>query len=171
MPTAQCSSATAKLTGCESFADLSLLSQRAQIGTGMNRAILCMIACLFAGCATFNESELAYLRGRNLPPSVLAKLERGGFLTPPDIITLTNRGVPDRFIVRHLEDNGVNYLVNRSDVTRMRKAGVSALVIDVLIEQCERFARSYAAPPVDVDADFWWADSPYFGRDLYYPYW
>ena len=101
----------------------------------------------------------------------MVKLERGTPLTPPDIITLSRRGVPDRFVLRHLEDNGVNYLVNRADITRMRKAGVSAAVIDELIEQCERFARLYSEPPVDVTADLWWADSPYFARDLYYPYW
>lgn len=138
---------------------------------GMKRVILCVCACLLAGCATFNEAELADLRSRNLPAPVLAKLERGTELTPPDIITLARRGVPDRYTLRHLEDHGVSYLVNRADITRMRNAGVSARVIDELIVQCERFARRYSEPPVDVAADLWWDGSPYFGPDLYYPYW
>lgn len=138
---------------------------------GMKRVILCVLACLFAGCATFNESELTYLRSRNLPAPLMVKLERGTPLTPPDLITLANRGVPDRYVLRHLEDNGVNYLVNRADITRMRKAGVSARVIDELIRQCEAFARRYTEPPVGVAADLWWSDSPYFPGDLYYPYW
>ena len=137
----------------------------------MHRLILPAVALLFAGCATFTERELAYMQRSGVPAPLLAKLDRGVQLTPPEIITLSRYNVPDDFIIRHLQDNGVEYLVTRQDITRMRNAGVSARVIDVLIAECERFAWRYSAPPVAVDAGFWWVDSPYFGPDLYWDMW
>jgi hypothetical protein len=137
----------------------------------MYRVLLCALVGLLAGCSTFTDAELAYLQSRNVPPPVLRKLERGDSLTPPEIVSLSKRGVPDRFTIRHLEDNGVDYLVTRNDIVRMRNSGVSAVVIDVLLAECDSFARDYAASPVDVDVGFWWASSPYFARDVYYPMW
>ena len=45
---------------------------------------------------------------------------------PEDVIELTRRRVPDRFIVRQIEDVGVDYVLSPEDYQRLRKAGVTA---------------------------------------------
>ena len=109
-----------------------------------------------AGCATFTSEEMAAIRARGVAPAVVAKLERDRPLTPPEIIALSRRGVPDALIARHLQSAGVDYLVTRADVTRMWQSGVSARVIDVLLAECDRFARLYQEPVYD-NFDYWWA--------------
>jgi hypothetical protein len=137
----------------------------------MRYLIIPALALLFSGCATFNERELAYMQRTGVPAPLLVKLDRGEPLVPPEIIALRRRNVPDEFILRHLEDNGVNYLLTKQDILRMRSSGVSARVIDALIIECERFARSYATPSVEVASDLWWVGSPYYGPSLYYDAW
>ena len=119
------------------------------------------LALVLAGCATFTPAELAQIRQRGLRPELLAKLEHRGVLDPGDIIELKRAGVPDGQVVRHLENAGVNYVVTRSDTVRLRKARVSARVIDSLLNASERFAMRETYQPYD---DGW-----YYG-DLWAPY-
>jgi hypothetical protein len=138
----------------------------------MRRPILLALALLLPGCATFDHREVAYFRSAGVPAPIVTRLERGKPLSPQDIITLGQLHVPDRYIIRHLEDNGVNYLVTRNDIVRMRSAGVSARVIDVLLEECGLFAADYYRPPVDVNVGFWWTNYPYYGPRYYRgPWW
>jgi hypothetical protein len=124
-----------------------------------------------AACSTFDSREVGYLRSTGLPPQIVRKMERGAPLTPPEVIALARHRVPDSFTLRHLEDAGVNYLVTTSDVVRMRRGGVSARVIDVLLAECDDFASRYGQHPVDVSVGMWWVDSPYIGSDLYFDSW
>ena len=133
------------------------------------RSLLVLAAAVvLSSCAALTPRELAYVQSRGVPPSIVYKLKHNDPLTPRDIITLSQRGTPDSFIIRALEVAGVDYLVNKADVVRMRKSGVSARVIDVLLLECERFARSYAAPAVDVSYGMWWTDADYYGPSYYY---
>lgn len=134
----------------------------------MRFLVILVVSCILSGCATFDHREVTYLRTAGVPAPVLLKLERGEPLTPPEIITMAHRNVPDHFILRHLDDHGVTYLVTREDIIRMRREGVSARVIDAVIAECELFARRYAAPAVEFDSSLWWVGSPYIGSDLYY---
>jgi hypothetical protein len=139
----------------------------------MNQFRWCTVAVLAAlliGCSTFEPRELDALRARGVPPPIVGKLERDDPLTPPEIASLKRRGVPDEIIVRHLDSAGVDYLLTREDVRVLRRSGVSARVIDVLIDECDDFARDYHAPVYDT-TDFWWGSSTYHGPGLYYPAW
>jgi hypothetical protein len=143
----------------------------------MNRLTPLAIAVLaLSGCATFNSKEVAYLRTTGIPASTLAKLDRGKSITPQEIITLRARGVPDSYVLRHLDDHGVDYLVSRSDVMRMRRAGVSIAVIDAVIAESEEFAHRYTRPTVTVYddplySDAWYFDPVYPGPRLYSSLW
>ena len=125
-------------------------------------------AAVLSSCASLSPRELAYVESRGVPSSVIYKLRHNDPLTPRDIIALSQRGTPDSLIIRALEVAGVDYLVNKADIVRLRKSGVSARVIDVLLLECERFARSYAAPAVDVSYGMWWTDADYYGPSYYY---
>ena len=129
-----------------------------------------VFAALLIGCSTFEPHELAALRARGVPSPIVGQLERDDPLTPPEISSLKRRGVPDALIVRHLDSAGVDYLLTREDVAQLRRSGVSSRVIDVLIAECDRFARRYHAPVYDT-TDYWWGSSTYHGPGLYYPAW
>jgi hypothetical protein len=136
--------------------------------------VLC--AAALTACSTYTDREWAVIRSRGVPSPVLRKLDRGEVLQPGDIVTLSRHGVPDRLIIRHLEKEGVNYLITSADARRLRTGGVSARVIDALVEECEEFASDYARPPVDVSVGvgtgYWWDDSAYFGSGYYAdPWW
>ena len=128
---------------------------------------LCIIAALlFAGCKTFDRREMALIRESGAPRDVGEKIERGDSITPSEIIALSRSGVPDSLIIRYLEDDGVDYLVTRADVLSMRRAGVRARVIDVLVIEGDRFARDYGAANYDVS----WGGSVVYG-DPYLGWW
>ncbi len=132
-------------------------------------ALCAITALLLAGCATFNQREMAVIRQSGAPRVVVSKIERGDPITPSEIITLSRR-VPDSFLIRYLEDDGVDYIVNRADVLRMRAAGVRARVIDTVILEGDRFARDHA-PSYDSAYGVSWGGSGMYGADPYYSGW
>ena len=109
----------------------------------LHRLILLAFVLSFAACTTFDNHELASFRARRVSPPVYSKLSRGEPLEPSDVIELTRRGVADSLIIRQIEDHGAASIVGRNDVTRMRKAGVHAVVIDALLWASDDFARNY----------------------------
>jgi hypothetical protein len=124
--------------------------------------ILLALALVLAGCSTFNETELAQIRQRGLHPELLAKMESRRALDPQDVIDLRRAGVRDELVVKQLNDVGVNYLVTRQDAARLRKARVSARVIEAMLRASERFAARAAYDPYD---DGWYYGSswsPFF---------
>jgi hypothetical protein len=106
--------------------------------------LLTAAALLVAGCSTFDRRELGYLQQRGVSPELVAKLDRGHPISPSDAIELRSRGIPDSYVLRHLYADGLNQIVTRSDAVRMRRAGVSAIVIDAFLRESDRFARGYA---------------------------
>ena len=138
----------------------------------MKRLILIVALAGLAGCSTFTPKEMTYLRSAGIPPYTMAKLERGRPLTPSEIISLHSRGIPESYLLRHIDDHEVDYLVTRTDLTRMRKAGVSTAVIDAVIAESEDFAEDYTRTTgVMVYDDPWYFDPMYPGPRLYSPYW
>lgn len=132
------------------------------------RILFALAALLLAGCSTFDKAELAQIRQRGVRPGLLYKMEHRRELTPEDVIELKRAGVRDPLIVKQLRDVGVNYVVSRGDVKRLRAAGVSAWVIDVLLRESERFAgRAYENPYDDYyGAGFYGAPyNPWFYSD------
>ncbi len=120
--------------------------------------ILLALALVLAGCSTFTPAELAQIRQRGVRSETLTKLEHRSSLDPEDIVELKRVGVSDEQVVRHLENTGVNYVVTRSDVVRLRKARVSTRVIDSLLNASERFAQREAYEPYD---DGWYYGNPW----------
>lgn len=108
-------------------------------------ALLLAAVCLTA-CSTFEDHELASFRAKRVPPPVYEKLSRGEALSPSDIIELTRRGVAETQIIRQLDDHGIDSLLQRADVQRMRRAGVSARVIDAALLASDEFARDFSEP-------------------------
>jgi hypothetical protein len=110
----------------------------------------------FAGCATFTDAELGQVRQHGVSPAVVGKMQDGRVLSPGDVIELTRRGVSDVFIIRQIEDVGVDYVLHRNDFKRLQEARVSGPVMDALIAASDDFAsrntpegrgRAYAADP------------------------
>jgi len=128
------------------------------------RSFLLLILVLFvAGCATYNESELAQIRHRGVPPPLLEKLEHRRSLFPEDLITLHRLRVPDQLVIRHLDKVGIDYVITRTDVARLRKAEVRPAVIGALVHAFDRFVvrrfeRAY---------DGWYWDDPWFWPGAY----
>lgn len=124
-----------------------------------------LVAIGFTGCATFTPAELGQIRQRGVAPAVVNKMEDGRVLHPGDVIELTRRGVPDNFIIRQIDDAGVDYVLNRSDMKLLQNARVSRAVVDALTAASEDFAVRYA-PAGRVQS---YAPYPYYGYG-YAPY-
>jgi hypothetical protein len=135
-------------------------------------ASLCLLAA-FSGCATFSTSELGQVRSSGVSPVVVGKFENSRSLTPPDIIQLTKRGVPDDLIVRQIHDAGVDYLLTRNDVKSLEAARVSPPVMDALIQEANDFAASHAppGPPRSYAGYGPYPAYPYYDYYDGYPYW
>ena len=121
--------------------------------------ILLALALVLTGCSTFTDAELAQIRQHNLRPELLAKLERRRTLEPEDLIELKRAGISDAQVEKQLNDVGVNYIATREDAVRLRKAGVSARVIDSLLRASERFAARQSSP--DYYDDGWYYGDPW----------
>ena len=129
-----------------------------------------IIAACFTGCATFSDTELGQMRQHGVSPAVLGKMEEGHVLSPSDIIELTRRHVPDDFIIRQIDDAGVDYVLSRSDFKKLQAARVNRPVMDALIAASEDFASRYGPPAHQAYAayphnDYYYGPAPY-----YYPY-
>jgi hypothetical protein len=131
-----------------------------------------LLLTAFAGCATFSDSELGQIRHSGVSPVVVGKFEQGRVLTPPDIIELTRRGVPDDLIVRQIEDANVDYVLTRNDIKQLETAHVSRQVMDALISASNDFASSHAPPgPPHTDVVFaGYPAYPYYDYYGGYPY-
>jgi hypothetical protein len=105
------------------------------------------LAAVFAGCSTFNQAELMQIQSRGVRPELVTRLQHNRPLTPPEVITLSRRGVPDPWILRYLHANGVDILVTPADMRAMRRAGVSVPVCDAVYAESAIFAGLYTAGP------------------------
>jgi len=112
----------------------------------MIRLALLLLAAALTGCATFDQNEIASVRGRGVSAPIVEKLERGRALTPTDVIELRRNRVPDPWVLRQLEDHDVDSLVTRSDVTAMRRGGVTPQIIDTVLKASDRFQDAYRYP-------------------------
>jgi hypothetical protein len=135
------------------------------------RFLLIILLISLGGCATYTGSELAQFHHLGVPAPLLAKLEHHRPLLPEDLVTLRRLHAPDPWVIRHLNDVGVDYVVTRSDVTKLRKADVHPAVIDAFLRASDRFAvRRYARPYYDpwYDYDPWLWPGGYGGWSFGY---
>ena len=127
--------------------------------------ILLALTLVLTGCSTFTDAELAQIRQRDLRPELLAKMERRRALEPEEVIELKRAGVSDEHIEKHLNDVGVNYILTREDAVRLRKARVSAHLIDTLLRASERFAARESRQPYEEGWSYTDPWSPHFYGD------
>jgi hypothetical protein len=102
------------------------------------------LACAMAGCATYSDAELAQIRAHGLRPALVGALEHRDPLLPDALIELKRAGMSDEQIIRHLDKAGVDYVVTRDDVLRLRRAGLRPAVIDALLLASNRFAARHS---------------------------
>jgi len=123
-------------------------------------ATLLSLGLVLTGCATFDKTELGIIRGSGVSGRVYNKMQDSRPLRPEDVIELTRRHVPERYIVRQIEDVGVDYALSREDFKRLQNANVSRGVVDALIAASAEFSERHAPSRHHV----------YFGDPFYYPY-
>ena len=128
------------------------------------RYLLVLLLLLLGGCAVYDENEIAQFHRLGVPPALLAKLEHRRALLPEDLIALRRLRAPDNLVIRHLNDVGVDYLITRTDVLRLRKADVRRGVIEALLVASERFAIGKLDT---TDYDPWVFDDPWFWPGAY----
>ena len=132
-------------------------------------ATLLSLGLLLTGCATFTDRELGFIRGSGVSPRVYAKIQDGHALTPEDVIELTRRRVPDPYILRQIDDAGVDYVLTLDDHKRLERAHVSRAVIDALATASTEFSGQYSRPHHHVYVGV--SPYPYYDPyDYYGPY-
>jgi hypothetical protein len=125
------------------------------------RFVLLLLAAALSGCASFNKTELTQVQRRGVSPAVVAKLDRGRPVAPADVIELTRRGVPEEWIIRQIEDHGVDSFISRNDVSSLRRAGVRPAVVDAVVKASDRFAEDYRYREAAYYGSFY--GDPYYG--------
>ena len=103
--------------------------------------LLLSIAILLSSCATHSKEQIAAVRAAGVSPNLVNKLEHDRVLTPEDFIQLRRHRVSDAVPIRHLDEVGVDYLVQRDDIKKLRNAGVRPAVVDELLFACRRYAE------------------------------
>jgi hypothetical protein len=126
--------------------------------------LLLSVAVLLAGCATHTEEQIASVRAAGVSPSVVSKLKREDVLSPEDLIELRRHRVSDSVPIRHLDDVGVDYVVQRNDVKKLRAAGVRPAVVDELLSASRRFVEDRYERPSN------WSVGIYAPYDPWYLY-
>ena len=130
---------------------------------------------LVGGCVVHTKDQLAAIRSAGLAKQTVRKLEHRGVLTPADLIELKKRRVEDETVIRHLDRVGVDYVVRKDDIRRLRSAGVGAEVITSLIRASDRFVADYYAQGPFLDYSYgYWNDPwcyPYYPRYFHDPWW
>jgi len=122
----------------------------------MNRFLLASVVLTFAfaACAPLNHRDRNFLQGRGISPALHEKMVHHEPLTVDEIIELSQKGVPGRFIVHYLQPTYFVYKLHPSDVDQMRKAGVEDGVIRYLASTPSMFSPTAGT--------YWYEDDPHF---------
>ena len=124
--------------------------------------LLLSIAVLLAGCATHTEEQIAAVRAAGVSPQVVAKLRHDDVLSPEDLIELRRHRVGDSVPIRHLDEVGVDYVVQRNDVKKLRSAGVRPAVVDELLSASRRFVVDRYERPSHWSVGFYAPYDPWY---------
>src|SRR5436190_22961038 len=100
----------------------------------MKKIVLFVALAVLTGCATHSKSTIGAVRAAGVSERTVGKLEHRGVLAPNDLVELKKRGVSDAVAIRQLDRVGVDYVVQRDDVRRLRSAGVAQVVVDALLD-------------------------------------
>lgn len=132
--------------------------------------LLLTAGALLAGCAIHTKEQIAAVRAAGVAPETVRKISGRGILSPEDLIELRKRKVDDAMVIRHIEQIGVNYVVQKDDIKAMRAAGVRPSVISATVRASNRFVSFLYAPRAYSYSFGYWNDpfyspfySPYYG--------
>ena len=134
------------------------------------RIFLLASALFFVGCATQSKEQMAVVRSAGVAPATVERLDRGSSLSPDDLIELRRKRVNDAVALRQLDLAGVDYVVDKDIIKRLRKAGVSETVIQAAANAGERFEERYTRPHVSTYYSYGYPYPGYPYDPLYYPY-
>jgi hypothetical protein len=97
------------------------------------RGIALVLTALLTGCATLSEKDRRVLQQQNVPAPLYARMLRHQPLALGEIVELSRKNVPPNTIVRYIDTTLAEYQLKTEDVVQLRRAGVSAEVIDYLL--------------------------------------
>ena len=109
---------------------------------------LLLIAILFAGCQTLSSRDRAILQAQNVPEDVYQKMVYGDPLSLNDVITLSHRAVPPGLIIHYMDETDTVYYLRKTDVNRLRSAGVSEDVVSYMLSTAPAYGPGGPAPYV-----------------------
>lgn len=112
----------------------------------MKFVLIATAAALLAGCSVHSKSTIASVRASGVSERTVEKLQHHGILAPGDLIELKQHGVNEAVPIRQLDRVGVDYVVQRDDLRRLRSAGVPSTVADALIHASDRFLADRYVP-------------------------
>ncbi len=101
------------------------------------RILLLLVSTLaLAACGLSDQQKADYasVSRAGVSSAIYDKMVNGDPLSVGDIISLSNARVSDGVIVRYIRDHGTVYVLNGDQIDRMHKSGVSASVIDFMVQ-------------------------------------
>jgi hypothetical protein len=126
---------------------------------------LLVVPLVLAACGPTAQQQADYtaVERSGVSPATYDKMVHGDPLSLSDIEDLSRAHVNDGVILRYIRDQGTIYTLNSSDVTNLRRAGVSQSVVDYMLQSSREY---YDYPPVyDPWYGPWWG--PWYGPGFY----
>jgi len=112
--------------------------------------LLLLIPILLAGCASLGRQDRQVLVEHGVPQPLIEKMVSGDPLYLRDIIVLSQCSVPSDLIIHYIDVTDTAYRLGKSDINRLRSAGVSDDVISYMLSTSAPPTYSpgpYPAPP------------------------
>ena len=106
------------------------------------------------GCATLTDADRAALQQHGVSPKVAERMKYEMPLELADIMELSQKKLPQEFILRYLRSTTQVYNLTSQDVLQLRQAGVRSNVIDYLLATPSIYAMRYSDP--------WFRSEPYY---------
>ena len=120
---------------------------------------------VLSGCSTLSQNDRTVLDQHHVSASLYERMSHRDPLEISDIIELSRRQVPNRFIVHYLDSTDTTFRLSKGEISQLRKAGVSSEVIDYLLDTAPVYSRRpsyyYSAYPA-------YGPYPYYPGDYYY---
>ena len=133
-------------------------------------AFLAASSVLFASCA-LTSRERATLQAHAVPPGLYTRMTHGDWLSPGDVVVLSQRGVPSALIIRYMDLNDCVYRLQKTDVARLRTAGVPHDVIAYMLSTGYHRPGSRVVYGVGYGYPYGWGYPGYWDDPFWYGGW
>lgn len=125
------------------------------------------------GCTLHDEQEIASVRARGVSAEIVRKLQTEEILTPGDIVALKRRGIKEEIIIEHIDEVGVDYVLNKKDIRNLKAAGASTELMEELTNASDDFRgehephRTVVYLPL-LNDPYYYSDPVYYDRSYYH---